>query len=164
MDQPAPPERMYSLKTPLRFLLPAIVVITLVIAASAGLYTWSSLRASCDLQAVAKASALLRNQLDRFDHSYQFATSASQDALIHPVNTLQQILMDTQQIPVPGCLQTARVELVAYMTGVIRAFQAYGAQQPDATIRDLLEQSDAHYGNFFSELEAVDRCAPLCIR
>jgi hypothetical protein len=143
----------------------AVVVLIVLIIAVAGVnYTLSSLRASCDVQAVAAASGLLRNQLDRFDHSYQFATSASQDSLVHPVNTLQQILMDTQQIPVPACLLTAREELVGYMAGVVRAFQAYGAQEPEPTIRELIERSDAHYGQFFSELEAVNVCAPLCIR
>lgn len=139
-------------------------LILMLAAAAAGVYTWQSLRGSCDVAAVDHASALLLKQLDRFDHAYQFTTSASPASLVRPVAELQQLHMDTRQVTVPACLETAKQELAGYMGAVIRAFLAYGAQEPDDSIRALLEQSDVHYGNFLTELEAVDRCAPFCLR
>lgn len=146
-----------------RFLLSASALIVLLIVAAAGAYTWYSLQSSCDVEAVKKASVLLVRQLDRFDHSYQFATSASRNSLVRPVSELQQVLMDTQEVDVPACMQTAKNELVDYMGAVIRAFLAFGAREADTTISGLIDQSDAHYDNFAAELEAVNKCAPFCI-
>lgn len=127
------------------------------------MYLWYSLARPCDVSAVEKASALLIRQRDRYDHSYQFAASASADAIVRPVAELQQILMDTQEVVVPVCMQTAKDELIEYMGVVIRAFVAYGAQEADAAVRELIEQSEAHYDNFAVELDAVNKCAPFCL-
>jgi hypothetical protein len=146
-----------------RFPVAAVVLILFIIVTAIGSYTRNILYLSCDVETVRAAGALLVRQRDRFDHSYQFATSASRDAVVRPVAELQQILMDTQGLGVPACMRKARGELVDYMITVIRAFQAYGAQEPDGTIRDLLGQSDEYYFNFAEELEAVNECAPFCI-
>jgi hypothetical protein len=94
---------------------------------------------------------------------YQVATNAFQTTLEAPVLTLQQIIMDTQEVPVPACLQTAKTELIAYMKTVVRALRAYAAQEANATVTDLIAQSNQHYGNFFTELKAVNECAPVCL-
>jgi hypothetical protein len=112
---------------------------------------------------VKDASARLIRQRNSYDHAYQFATGASRTAVVRPVAELQQILMDTQDVPVPACMRTAKAELINYMGTVIRAFLAYGAEESDATVRGLIDQSEAYYDNFNTELEAVDECAPFCI-
>ena len=71
--------------------------------------------------------------------------------------------MDTQEVGVPACMQTAKTELINYMDAVIRAFHAFGALEADETIRGLKNQSEKHYDNFITELEAVNECAPFCI-
>lgn len=138
--------------------------LVLVVLATAGLYGWNTIVRSCDMSAVERAVTLLVMQRDRYDHTYQFATSASQDAIVRPVGDLQQILMDTQDVAVPGCMQTAKDELIDYMGTVIRAFQAFGAQETDSAVRELIQQSEIHYDNFMAEAEAVQACAPVCIR
>lgn len=152
-----------TLKKPRRFLWSVGALILFVIIASVT-YAWYSLQRSCEVNAVEEASARLVRQRDSYDHSYQFATSASRDAVVRPVAELQQILIGTQEVAVPVCLQTAKDELISYMGTVIRAFQAYGAQEPDATVRGLLDQSNTHYNNFHTELDVVNKCAPLCLR
>jgi hypothetical protein len=59
-------------------------------------------------------------------------------------------------------MQTAKSELVNYMGTVIRAFLAYGAGETNATVSDLIDQSNVYYGNFNAELDAVNECAPFC--
>jgi flagellar basal body-associated protein FliL len=145
-----------------RLLWAGIGVVVTLLSAGVGVYVWFSLAQPCELSAVEKASMLLIRQRDRYYHSYQFATSASADAIVRPVAELQQILMDTQEVVVPACMQTAKDELIVYMRTVIRAFAAYGAQEADAAVRELIEQSDMHYENFAVELEAVSKCAPFC--
>jgi len=141
------------------------IVLSLVfVLAAVGTYGWYSLQNSCKVKAVQEAAARLVRQKDRYDHSYQFATSVSPGAVVRPVAELQQILMDTQQVEVPACMQTAKEELVNYMGIVIRAFLAYGAGETDQAVRELINASEGHYDNFANELKAVDRCAPLCIR
>jgi len=71
--------------------------------------------------------------------------------------------MDTQQIIVPACMQTAKNELMNYMGTVISAFQAFRAGEADATVLGLVKQSDAQYINFHAELKAVNECAPFCL-
>ncbi len=95
------------------------------------------------MNAVKEASAILASQLKTYDHACQFATTASRTSLDHPVNTLKQIFMNTQGFVVHVCMQKAKNELINYMGTVIRAFQAYGAGEADATIRDLVIQSDS---------------------
>jgi hypothetical protein len=80
-----------------------------------------------------------------------------------PVSVLKQVLMDTQQVAVPACMQTAKGELLHYMRTIIRAFDAYAAQEPDTTVRGLVEEAVTHLHNFDSELEAIQQCAPYCL-
>ena len=162
-DSMEPPEQI-KLQSPVqtsrRFLWPAVALILILIFAF-GAYTFQR---SCDVNEVKEASARLIRQRNSYDHSYQFATSVSPTAIVRPVAELQQILMDTQDIPVPVCMQTAKEELVNYMGIVIHAFLAFGAQEPESAVRDLIEQSNAHYNNFDREMDAVHQCAPYCFR
>ena len=144
--------RNFILRGALVFLATALVV-----------YGIASVRGSCKLPEMERASFLLMHQLDSFDHSYQFATSAAPDKIVRPLAELQQILMDTQALEVPGCLATAQEELLAYMGAVTKAFLAYGAQD-EGTLRELVAQSDIHYEEFHVEIEEVRQCAPWCIR
>lgn len=146
-------------RTSLRYLTPVLILV----AVAVGVYAWYSLIRPCEANLVERASVRLIDQRDRYDHTYQFATSASPDAVIRPVAELQQILMDTQDVAVPACMQAAKTELVHYMGTVIHAFLAYGAQEPETTVRDLILESETYYDNFNTELEAVKECAPLCI-
>ena len=163
MDQSGTLEPQKPVQTS-RLLLRAMVACLAVLTLGGiATYAWFFMIRPCEPGAVEKASALLVRQRDRYDHSYQFATSASADAIVRPVAELQQILMDTKQVRVPVCMQTAKDELINYMGTVIRAFVAYGAHETDAAVRALLAQSEVHYGNFTSELEAVNACAPVCM-
>jgi len=144
--------------------IPAIVFIVFLLVAAVSTYALNSLRNSCEVTFVQNASALLLSQMQRYNDIYQVATSASPDSAVLPVTMMQQILMDSKDVDVPACMQTAKDELIDYMGTVIRAFLAYSQREADTTVSDLIAQSDTHYGNFYAELEAVKECAPLCIR
>jgi hypothetical protein len=164
MDNPLIPEAKEPVQKPRRFRwLPAGFLVLMIAAAVSG-YVLYSLRTSCEVNAVKEASTFLTTQLNMYDRVYQVATTASRIAPDHPVNTLKQIVMDTQEIAVPGCMQTTKNELISYMGTVILAFQAYRAGEGDTKVLDLVRQSEAQYGNFKAELKAVNECAPLCIR
>ena len=163
MNNAALPESRNFVKKRNRRLWSMGVVIVLLLVAAVGGYTWYSLQRTCDMDAVKDASDRLVRQRNSYDHTYQFATSVSRNAVVRPVAELQQILMDTQDVDVPACMQTAKTELIDYMDTVIRAFLAYGAQESDATVRDLLDQSDTHYENFKRQLDTVKECAPFCV-
>jgi hypothetical protein len=146
------------------FLLFASVLTALTSVTVAGAYAWAYLFNPCDVDAVKEASVFLNTQLKTYDSQYQFTTTVYRNGLGPPVYKLQQIFIDTQAVAVPACMQTAKNELLNYMKTVIRAFQAYGAGEEDGTIRDLVNESNTYYDNFNSELEAVNKCAPFCIR
>ena len=110
-----------------------------------------------------EASTLLVTQLKTYDSQYQFTTTVYRDGINPPLYKLRQIFMDTQAVAVPVCMQRAKNALLDYMRTVIRAFQAFAAGEEDTTIRDLVNQSNTHYDNFRSKLEAVNKCAPFCI-
>ena len=163
MDNPAPLETQATVQKSSRFLLPAGVIIVLFVVAALGAYAWYSLFRPCEVKAVEEASALLRSQWNRYDDVYQVATAATRTSVVLPVSVLQRTLMDTQQVIVPACMQTAKDELLNYMGTVIQAFQAYGAGEADATVRGLIDESETHLDNFDTELEAVKECAPYCL-
>jgi len=140
------------------------VFIIVLIVAAAGVYTWYSLPSSCEVNAVEETSTILISLAKRYDDVYQSATAATQSSAVVPVAVMQQILMDTQQVAVPACMQTAKTKLVNYMGTVIQAFLAYSAHETDATVRGLIDQSETHYANFSTELKEVKKCAPYCIR
>jgi len=101
--------------------------------------------------------------MKRFDDVYVSATdNPSQTAIVYPVAVLQQIFVDTQQVAVPACMRTAKNELINYMRSVVRAFQAYSVSEADVTIKGFLDDSYAHIRNFRVELDAVNKCAPVC--
>ena len=162
MENPTPLETPETIQKTSRFLLPASVLIVLSIVAAAGMYAWYYWYNPCEVDAVKEASTILVTQLKTYDGVYQVATTASRTSPDHPVNTLKQIFMDTQEVVVPACMQTAKNELINYMGTVISAFQAYRAGEADATVLGLINQSNTQYDNFNSELEAVNRCAPFC--
>lgn len=159
MDNPAQPRSLRSRR--ILWLTSALIVVFLV--AAAGMYAWFFVYNPCEVEAVQDASAFLAGQLNTYDQVYQVATTASRTAPDHPVNTLKQIFMDTQQVPVPACMRTAKHELMNYMGTVISAFQAYRAGEADAAVVSLIRESDAQYENFHAELEAVNKCAPYCL-
>lgn len=148
---------------PNRFPWSVAVFLVLFAVTAVGVYTWYSVPRACEVDAVQTATGILVIQAKHYDDVYQVATNAFQTTLEAPVITLQQILMDTQEVSVPACLQTAKDELLTYMKIVIRALRAYAAQEPNATILDLIAQSNQHYGNFFTELAEVKKCAPFCL-
>ena len=162
MDNPPRLRTQDPVQKTRRFLSTASALLILLIVAAVGVYSWFFLYSPCEVNAVQEASATLVSQLNFYDRVYQVATNASRTSLVRPVATLQQILMDTQQITVPACMQMAKKELINYMGTVILAFQSYSAGESDATILDLLKQSDAQYANFKAELDAVNKCAPFC--
>ena len=145
-----------------RFLLPLALVIVWLIATGAGMYAWFHHYNTCAVEEVEKASASLARQLDRYDHAYQFAATVTREGLDRPVLDLQQILLDTKDVTVPACMQTAQAALVEYMGTVIRAFRAYMAAEPDAAVRKLLDESAVHFNRFNTEREMIDACAPYC--
>ena len=103
------------------------------------------------------ASAALLDQARLYDETYRLAASLPPIYLIGPVTQMQQTLMDTKEIVVPACLQVAKIELINSMEQAIRALLAFMAQETDATVTGLLEQSTAHLDNFTTELEAVNK-------
>jgi hypothetical protein len=163
MDNPAGPTSQESGQKSRRFRWLAGALIVFLIIAAVGMYTLYSLRSSCEVNAVKEASTILVTQLKTYDGVYQVAVTASRTSPDHPVNTLKQIFMDTQEVSVPACMQTAKNELINYMGTIISAFQAYRSGEANATIRGLVKQSDEQYANFKAELKAVNKCAPLCI-
>lgn len=146
-----------------RILWIASGLVVLLIAAAAGMYTWFFVYNPCEVEAVKEASAFLTGQLNTYDQVYQVATTASRTSPDHPVNTLKQIFMDTQQVGVPACMGTVKDELIDYMGTVIGAFQAYRSGEADAAVVDLIRQSNVQYDAFHAELEAVNKCAPYCL-
>ena len=163
MNNPAPLEAQDTVQKSIRFFMPASLLIVLLIAAAVGAYVWYYVYNPCEVDAVKEASATLVSQMNWYDEAYQFATTASRTSLVRPVAVLQQIQMDTQEVVVPACMQTAKNELTNYMDAVNRAFRAFEAQEADATIQGLINQSETHYGNFTTELAAVNKCAPFCM-
>jgi len=163
MDKPAQLKAQEPVQKSRRFPWLASALIVLLIVATAGSYTWYSLQRSCDVDKVKDASTFLGRQLKTYDHVYQVAVTADRTSPNHPVNLLKQIFMDTQEIIVPSCMQTAKNELINYMGTVISAFEAFRAGEADATVLGLIKQSDAQYMNFHEKLKAVNKCAPFCI-
>ena len=163
MDHAAQPKPRQPVQRSKRILWLASALVVLVLASAAGLYAWFFVYNSCEVEAVQDASAFLTGQLNTYDQLYQVATTASRTSPDHPVNTLKQIFMDTQQVPVPACMGTAKNELMNYMGTVIGAFQAYRSGEADSAVVELIRQSNVQYENFQAELEAVNKCAPYCL-
>lgn len=163
-NDPVRGETLATTWTLRRVLFSVLGLVVLVAAVTAGGYAWYFFKNPCDAEAVQETSVMLVIQAGRYDDVYASTTGATRSSLAYPVATLQQILMDTRDIPVPACMQIAKDELLDYMRIVVRAFVAYGAGETDAAVRELVIQSASHYGNFITELEAVRECAPYCLR
>jgi predicted PurR-regulated permease PerM len=163
MENPLPLKAPYTMQRLRRLLRPASILVALLLVAAVGAYAWFFVFHPCELNVVEEASVLLFSQLNRYEDVYQVAISASPRSVVLPVSVLQQILMDTQQVAVPSCMQSAKGELLNYMRTIIRAFDAYAAQEPDATVRGLVDAAVTHLHNFDTELEAVQECAPYCL-
>lgn len=163
MDNPAQLKSQESVRKSSRLRWLAGFLIVLFILTPVGMYAWRYLYNPCEVDAVKEASTYLVTQLKSYDKVYQVAATASQTTLDRPVLEMQRIHLDTKEIDVPACMQTAKNELLNYMGTVIRAFRAWEAGEADATIRDLLRESDSYYDNFYEQLESVNKCSPFCI-
>lgn len=153
---------MMKLPTWLRWLLITLGLATLVI--TAGSYAWRFIINPCEAAEVADLSTILKTQLGMYDRVYQVATTSLSGDLDPPLLVMQTVQMDTQQIEVPACMETAKQELVSYMDTVIQAFRLWeqaGGSTPQ--FQSLIQQSDTHYGNFRAELENLAACAPYCL-
>lgn len=147
---------------PGRLLFVAGIPVVLLIVAAVSIYTWLYLYGPCGVKQVESASAELLAQMNQFAAAYQSAPAMVPVALIGPMTQMQQTLMETREVPVPACMQTARNELSASMEAAIRALLAIMESSPEATVTGLMDESSARLQNFVTELEAVNKCAPLC--
>ncbi|MEO7840776.1 MAG: hypothetical protein ABIU06_15645, partial [Anaerolineales bacterium] len=145
MDNPAQLKPQDTVQRSRRFPWLASALSVLLIVAAVGTYTWYTLFRPCEVNAVKETSDFLVRQLKTYDHVYQVAVAASRTSPEHPVNLLKQIFMDTQQIIVPACMQTAKNELINYMGTVISAFEAFRAGEADSSVLGLIKQSDVQY-------------------
>lgn len=145
-----------------RFLLAAGVLMVLLIVGAVGVYTWFALYGPCTVNTVEAASAVLFDQLILFDAIYRSIPSRAPVGLIGPMTQMQQILIDTQGLVVPACLQPAQNELISAMESSMRALLAIMESEPEATFAKLMEKSQKHLDSFTAELEFVNKCAPFC--
>lgn len=143
--------------------LTGVGVLLVVLLMAALLYWRVYLPRTCTVHAVQEASSFLNSQRTTFDHEYQFATTVPPESIKIPMATLQQILLDTDFVSVPRCVQPAKDQLLQYMTIVLQAFEAYRTRAGDATVAALVNQSNTHYDQFVARLESVNRCAPYCL-
>jgi hypothetical protein len=162
-EQPVAPETGEMLEQSRRFPMAGFVVfIALLIVGAVGLYTWYYLYSPCGVNNVKKASSRLTDQATAYNLAFQATRGASASMLMGPITQMEQVLINTREITVPACLQTAKIELVTAMEDTLRAFLAYMEQKPEATVKELVEESTTHLENFSAELEAINKCAPLC--
>ena len=164
MDDPAQLESQGVVRKSSRLRWLAGVLIVLSILIPVGMYAWRYLYNPCEVDDVEEASTYLVTQLISYDKLFQVAATATQTSLDRPVLEMQRIHLDTRELAVPACMQTAKNELLNYMGTVIRAFRAWERGEADTTIRDLLRQSDTYYDNFYEQLDIVNECAPFCLR
>ena len=162
MDQPTLYQSQEPVQRPGRFRWMVTLIIVLTILGVVGAYSWYYLINPCAVKDVQETSIFLSTQLKTYDAAFQFATTVYRNGLSRPVSDLQKIYLDTKEVAVPACMQTAKDELLNYMRVVIGAFQAYMAEETDATIRAYLKQSNIYYAHFKTELNAVNKCAPYC--
>jgi len=145
-----------------RNIIPIILVLTLTLIAGTT-FGWYFIDNPCLVKDVENASTLLFTQMTRYDDVYVSAANGTRTSIDYPVNVMQQILMDTNDLNVPSCMKKAKVELVNYMDDVIRAFQAFKAGEPDTTIKKYLDESYVHVRIFMTELDTIKKCAPYCL-
>lgn len=163
MENPLPPEEQPVPEKPGRFLLVAGAVLGVMVVAALGVYAWYAVYGPCTRGTVDTASTALFEQVAAFEEAYRSAAAATPVALMGPVTSMQQILWDTREVTVPGCMQEARLELVTSMESAIRAFLAVMTGESMETVEALLQDSQTHLANFTTELESVHTCAPFCL-
>ena len=163
MENPLPPEEQPVPEKPRRLLLVAGAVLGIMVVAALGVYAWYAVYGPCTRGTVDTASTALFEQVVAFEEAYRSAASATPIGLIGPVTSMQQILWDTREVSVPGCMQVARLELVTSMESAIRAFLAVMTGESKETVEGLLQDSQTHLDNFTIELESVHKCAPFCL-
>ena len=162
-EQPAGPRPGENFEQSRRFPMAGfVVIIALLIVGAVGLYTWYYLYSPCGVNNVKEASSRLTDQATAYDLAFQATRGVSAPMLMGPITQMEQVLIDTREVAVPACMQTAKIELVTAMEDTIRAFLAYLEQKPEATVQELMEESTAHLESFSAELEAINKCAPLC--
>ena len=139
------------------------VLIVLFAFAAAGVTSWYFFSNPCEADSVEQAATLLITQMRQYDNVYASAANGTRTSVEYPVTVMQQILVDTKDVDVPVCMQTAKSELLDYMGDAIRAFRAFQAEEPNGTIQNFLNSSYGHVRAFRVELDAVKECMPYCM-
>ena len=163
MESSLPPAEQPVPEKPRRLLLVAGAVLGIMVVAILGVYAWYALYGPCTRGNVNTASEALFEQVVAFEDAYQSAAAATPVGLMGPLTSMQQILWDTREVTVPGCMQEARLELVTSMESAIRAFLAVMTGESKETVEGLLQDSQTHLDNFTTELESINTCAPFCL-
>jgi hypothetical protein len=163
MDSPAQTNLLITNNKFQRWLIISTSMLLIGLLAAFLIYWRIYLPHTCTVHAVQEASSFLNSQLATFDHEYQFATTVAPEAIKIPMETLQQIWLDTGYVDVPRCVRPAKAELLEYMRIVLQAFEAYRTRAADATVSSLVNQSNTHYDEFVAKLADINRCAPYCL-
>jgi len=136
----------------------ALLCIVLVV----GGVGWHYFYGPCGVTRVKAASEKLSAQNQVFDDAYNVASSTARISLAQPVSELQRIQRETDAVPVPACMETAKTELVLSMDAAVKGFLAFMANESDSQVSTLFDSSVDHLMKFSDEMLAVDDCKPFC--
>jgi len=140
----------------------ALLAVVVIVALLAGSGAWYYFDGPCGVGQVRAAADQLQLIARRWQDSVTLAGSTSRIALSGPVATMQSVERDTENTPVPKCLEGARTLLTLSMTDAITGFVDFMGQRPDAQVKQDFDRSTSGLTLFANELARVHQCAPFC--
>lgn len=136
------------------------VVVFLVFGAVG--FGWYYAYGPCGTVKVQKAMDAMYGAIDEFNDAYDVANNTPRISLSSPINQLQSIRRDANDIEVPACLKNGKKLLTGYMQTVIDGFVAFMGQASDYEITLIFLNASSQLGTAEDEFDSILACAPFC--
>lgn len=142
--------------------LPRIMLVLAGILLAAAAIAWYWFYGPCGITRVDQAIEALSSNNDDFWKTTQLASSTSRIALSGPVQHLQEINQQTEDLSVPTCLEEAKQSYSRSQQETIEGFLAFMAEESDALVESKLHNATTYLGTYQLQIETVMKCAPFC--
>jgi hypothetical protein len=128
-----------------------LIIVVLLVA----LVPLAGCAAGCSAAAKTRGYDALKDVTETFYDKLDIASNTPRAALGPAISELQDIRNEAEDVEVPGCMETAKTEVVAHMNEEIEASLAFMGDD-DAGLTEHWRASFEHVDAAYIELEALD--------
>jgi hypothetical protein len=156
--QPQPASKPQVIPLPIVLSLGALVLCLILGGGGTAYYYYGP----CGVNRVNAASAVLIQEVTRFQDASKVALATSRIQLAGPVADMQEIRRASDAVAMPACMAYAHALTVDGMDAATNGMLAFMSEASNHDVAVYFEQANQSFQAATDELDRLDQCVPFC--